>query len=56
MHSNPKEFGLVQCLTHSYICTSADGLAQLKIDELMEDILLEFKSLYMIVGKAAYKL
>jgi len=50
-HMNPMEMGLVQCLTHSYLCTSVDGLIQPKIDGVLENVPLEFNFfLLMIVG------
>ena len=44
VHMNPMEMGLVQCLKHSYLCTSVDGLIQLEIDGVLEFVPLEFKT------------
>ena len=44
VHMNSMKMGLVQCLTHSYLCTSVDGLIQLKIDGVLENVPLEFKT------------
>ena len=36
--SRPIEIGLVQCLTHSYLCTSVDRLVQLNIDGVLQNV------------------
>ena len=44
IESSPSEVGLLQCLTHNYLCTSFDGLVQLNIDGVLQNVPLEFKT------------
>ena len=54
--SSPVEVGLLQCLTHNYLCTSVDGLVQMNIDGVLQNVPLVLKKfLPMIVGKLPYK-
>ena len=43
IESNPSEVALFQCLTHNYLCISANGLVQLNIDGVLENFPSEFK-------------
>ena len=36
--------GILQYLTHSYLCTSVDGLVQMNIDGVLQNVPLEFKT------------